>query len=200
METTGLLPDHLELSPARRKLFAAALVLFAERGFHGVSVRDITDSLGQRPAAIYAHAPSKQHLLAELVLIGVREHRDRLREAMVQAGNEPGEQLRQIVQAHVLVNLAYPELSRLVNREARALDETNRATAQAIVQETELTLAEVVRHGQKAGAFGDVDVYLVVQALGALGIRAAEWWTKDSPRTPQQVAETYADFALSLVR
>ncbi|MDR1237956.1 MAG: TetR/AcrR family transcriptional regulator, partial [Propionibacteriaceae bacterium] len=128
------------LRPARRRLYATALRLFSERGYHAVSVHDITDALGQRPGALYAHAASKQQLLYELTRIGVTEHRNRLRAAVLEAGAEPEAQIRALVRAHVLVYLNYPELARLTIHETRSLDDAQRASAEAIVHETELTL------------------------------------------------------------
>src|ERR1700709_604995 len=105
-ELVGLLPERPELSAARARLFATALVLFGERGYHGVSVRDITDALGQKPGAIYAPVRSTQYLLCELVRIGHIEHRDRLAAAR-ESESDPVAQIRAIVIAHVLVHLEY---------------------------------------------------------------------------------------------
>lgn len=188
------------MSAARRKFYVTALGLFAERGYHAVSVRDITDALGQRPGALYAHAASKQDLLCELVRIGVSEHRDRLRAAVLDAGSEPVDQLRELVRSHVLTHIAYPDLARLVSRETRSLDDAQRAVAQAVVHETERTLLDVIERGQRQGVFrGDADAYLAVIAIGGMGVRVSEWWSPAVPRTPAQVADTYTEFALRLL-
>ena len=201
VDDVDLLPRVAGMSAARRKLYVTALRLFAERGYHAISVRDITDALGQRPGALYAHASSKQHLLYELVRIGVTEHRDRLRAAVLEAGGDPVDQLRDLVRAHVRVHLAYPDLARLVSRETRSLDDAQRASAQTAVHETERTLVDVIERGQRRGDFrADADPYLVVMAIGGMGVRTPEWWTPDSPYTPDQVADAYADLALRLLR
>ncbi len=192
------LPDA-GLTPARRTLYATALRLFADRGFHAVSVRDITDALGQQPGALYAHASSKQELLADLVGIGVADHRDRIRGAVLDAGADPVAQLRALVRAHVFSHLSYPDLARLTAREMRSLDDGRRAIAQAAVHETERTLLDVIRRGRGLGVFGDVDPFLAVTAIGAMGVRIPEWWSPGCARPAREIADTYAEFALRLV-
>ncbi len=187
------------LTPARHRLYATALRLFADRGFHAVSVRDITEALGQQPGALYAHAASKHQLLADLIALGVADHRDRIRSAVLAAGTDPVAQLRALVRAHVLAHLAYPDLARLTARELRSLDDRRRATAQATVHEAESMLLDVIRRGRRSGAFGDVDDLLAVAAIGAMGVRLPEWWTPAGPRSAAEIAETYAEFALRLV-
>src|SRR6476646_9978346 len=87
--TSTLLPPRPALSGARLRLFETALELFGERGYHAVSVRDIAQALGQQPGALYFHVQSKQQLLYEVSLIGVEEHRDRVRAALLDAGRDP---------------------------------------------------------------------------------------------------------------
>ncbi|RPE39163.1 TetR family transcriptional regulator [Streptomyces sp. Ag109_O5-1] len=196
-----LLPLVEGMSAARRKLYVTALRLFAEHGYHAISVRDITDALGQRSGALYAHVASKQELLYQLMRIGVSEHRDRLRAAVLDAGSEPADQLRALVRSHVLVHLAYPDLARLVSREARSLDDAQREGAQAVIHETERTLLDVIERGQRLGSFrADTDPLLAGAAIGGMGVRVPEWWTPAVPRTPEQIADTYAEFALRLFR
>ncbi|HEY1530954.1 MAG TPA: TetR/AcrR family transcriptional regulator [Galbitalea sp.] len=199
-ELSGLLPERAELSGARLRLFSTALVLFGERGYHGVSVRDITDALGQKPGAIYAHVQSKQELLYELVRIGHAEHRERLRAALETANPDPVSQIRAIVIAHVRVHLEYVALARVANHEFRFLDEQQIETILAVQAESEFLLLDVIERGRQTGEFGVADARLAVSAIGSMGVRTAEWWRPDLRISPDHLAETYADFAVNLLR
>jgi AcrR family transcriptional regulator len=198
-ELSGLLPARPELSTARTRLFTTALVLFGERGYHGVSVRDITDALGQKPGAIYAHVRSKQELLFELVQIGHIEHRDRLTIAR-QSASDPVAQIRAIVTAHVLVHLEYLALARVTNGEFRFLTPEQVEAVAAIRSESQLALLDIIERGRQLGEFDVDDPFLAVTAIGALGIRAAEWWHPESGIAPQRIADGYAEFAVKLLR
>ena len=51
----------------RREILDAALDLFAEKGFHGTSMRALATAVGVRESAIYHHFDSKEALLAALL-------------------------------------------------------------------------------------------------------------------------------------
>ena len=195
----GLLPPSPELSDARRRLFETAIVLFGERGFHGVSVRDLTSALGQQKAALYGHATSKQDLLFQLVLIGYKEHLRLLQQAMAEVADDPVSQLRALVRAHVFFHLQYPAAARVGTREVQALTPENRATVGSVRQQTQDLFMSVVRRGQTEGVFEVKDVELAVLAIAGMGLRIAEWRDRVS-RDPDYLSANYEDFALQIVR
>lgn len=196
---TRLLPVVPNLSDAKRRLYDAAISLFGERGFHGVSIRDLATELGVAPGAIYAHVPSKQELLYELVALGLEEHRARLRLALLDAGSAPEEQVRALTRAHVLVHLEHPALARVINRELRSLTEERLAAVVLVRDDAQRLFIDVVERGVRLGAF-DTDPRLAVVAIAGMGIRAAEWWTADDPIAADTVVDTYADFAIRLLQ
>ena len=64
--------------PSRRaEIFASALHLFRERGFHATSINDIGAEAGVAGTAIYSHFATKQEVLAEAIREGARPHRGR---------------------------------------------------------------------------------------------------------------------------
>lgn len=52
-------------------LLDAAAALFAERGYHATTIRDVTRAAGVTPGAIYSHVPTKQALLVAVYTEGV---------------------------------------------------------------------------------------------------------------------------------
>jgi len=194
----GLLPPSTELSEARRRMFETAIVLFGERGFHGVSVRDLTNALGQHKAALYGHAASKQDLLFQLVLSGYQEHLQLLKRALATAEDGPVSQLRALVRAHVQFHLYYRAAARVCTRELRALTDENRATVTAVRDQTQGMLLDVVHRGKREGVFTVDDVELAVLAIAGMGIRIAEWQNAPT-RDPEQVVATYEEFALQIL-
>ena len=195
----ALLPPRAQAEGTLRRLHETALLQFAERGFHAVSVRDLTGSLGMQPSSLYAHLPSKQHLLGELIRIGHEEHRDQLRLALLEAGNDPVEQLSALTRAHVRIHATYPLLTRLCNRELGSLLDEDKAVVLAIRLDANRLFLDVVERGQRLGAFAPVDPMLAVAAIGAMGIRVAEWWRPDVDVSVESVEETYATFAVKLL-
>lgn len=199
LAAAGLLPPGLDLTPAKRKLYEVALELFGQEGFHAVSIRDIATALGQQPSAIYFHVSSKQDLLYELALIGHRSHLEAIRDALLDAGSDPRDQLRATVTAHVRVHLDYPSMARLTNRELRALTPEQYAAVLAIRSQAEQVTIDVIERGVRMGVFSSTDAFLDAKAIGAMGVRLPEWWTPESPRTKEQILEKYVANALKLV-
>lgn len=194
-----LLPPRARADGTLRRLQEAALVLFAERGFHAVSVRDIAKAVGVRPSALYAHFESKQHLLENLLRIGHEEHRDQIRLQLLEAGSDPAEQLSAVTRAHVRVHATYPLLTRVCNRELGGLLDEHRQAVLTIRLDANQILLDVVERGQRLGVFATVDPMLAVAAIGAMGIRVAEWWRDDIDLTIDELEETYVSFARKIL-
>ena len=74
---------------SRSDVVAAAGRLFAERGYHGTSMRDLGRELGLLGSSLYAHVESKQDLLVEVVEEGARLFQDSAEEALARVGPPP---------------------------------------------------------------------------------------------------------------
>jgi len=194
-----LLSPNLDFSPAKRRLYEAALELFGRDGYHAVSIRDIANALGQQSSAIYFHVSSKQDLLYDLALIGHRSHFEALRDALMDAGSDPEEQLRAVMRAHVATHLDYPLMARLTNRELGSLQPEQREAVLAIRSQAEQITVDVIERGVRLKAFVCDDPFLAAKCIGAMGIRLPEWWTPEAPRTREQILDRYADYAVRLV-
>lgn len=194
-----VLPPRVQATGTRRRLYEVALTEFGARGFHAVSVRDLTQALGLRASSLYAHVASKQDLLAELIRLGHEEHRDQLRLALLEAGSEPQDQIRALTRAHVHVHATYPLITRVCNRELGALRDDARAEVLAIRLDAERLFLDVIERGQRLAAFASGDPMFAVAAIGAMGIRVSEWWHPDLEVTADEIADAYAEFAVKLL-
>ena len=198
-EVVRLLPPGVDLPPAKRRLYEVALELFGREGFHAVSIRDIGAALGLNSSTIYFHVSSKQDLLFELAVMGHRSHLESLRAALLDAGDEPRDQLRAVVAAHVRGHLEFPSMARLTNRELRALGAEQYESVVAIRTESEQITIDIIERGVRVGVFTSVDPVLDAKAIGAMGVRLPEWWTDDGTRTREQIIEHYVNIALKIV-
>lgn len=73
---------RLKAAERRASILAVAKVLFADSGYHGVSVDDIAKRLGVSPAVLYQHFDSKEALY-EAVLNEITEKRESYVEAIL---------------------------------------------------------------------------------------------------------------------
>ncbi len=194
-----LLPPRATANGTLRRLQEAALIGFCERGYHGLSTRDLAGATGVTASSVYAHVTAKEDLLYQLVTMGHQEHNELLRKALMGSGPDPGDQMRALVKAHVVMHATYPLLARVCNKELHALSSANAERVMRIRLDSEQMLLDVVKRGVETGAFHVADPWLAVAAIGAMGIRIAEWFEPGGPRSVEEVADTYSEFALKLL-
>jgi AcrR family transcriptional regulator len=193
------LPAGVTPPGTRGRILRAALRLFAEYGYFGASIRDLAREVGINSATLYAHYPSKEHILAELIQVGHEELHQRVRQALTDAGPGPAEQLAALVHAQVLVHADYPLLALVANSELHALTPERAAPALTLRDQSRQMLLEVLDRGVADGIFTVADVTLAGIAIGSMGVRVANWFGPDQSYTREQVAQAFAGFALRLV-
>lgn len=190
------LPPSVLLEGTSGRILREALLLFAEQGFHGTSIRDLAHACQIRSATLYAHYPSKEHVLAELVRIGHEAHHARLVGAQ---GRDSVERLRNVVREHVLAHAEYPLLAVVSNNELHALSPEMAAPAMLLRADGRQLLMDIINEGISEEAFDVPDAFLAVTAISGMGMRVANWYGSGVPYSPEEIAETYAGFALRIV-
>jgi AcrR family transcriptional regulator len=195
----ALLPPRLRSNGTLRRLQEAALVRFGERGYHGVSIRELAEAAGVTVSSVYSHVSAKEDLLAELMVVGHVEHNELMRHAFDAAPSDPPRQMRAVAHAHVTMHATYPLLGRVCNKELHALSPENEARVMVIRHDSELLWLDIVERGLATGDFHCPDPWLAMAAIGGMGIRVAEWFDPRGPYRVDEVATTYAEFILKLL-
>ena len=138
---------------SRADVVAAAGRLFAERGYHGTSMRDLGRELGLLGSSLYAHVESKQDLLVEVVEEGARLFQDSADRALAVGGTAP-ERLRGLVAGHIDVVLDNRDVVRTFLNEARMLDKEHRSRIVEARDHYEEAFRAVLREGREDGSLG----------------------------------------------
>ncbi len=193
------LPAGVTPPGTRGRILLAGLKQFAEFGFHGTSIRDLAADVGINSATLYAHYPSKEQILAELVLLGHQELYQRMQLALVEASAEPASQLAALVRTHVLAHADFPLLALVANAELHALSPERAAPALALRQQARELLLGVLQTGAERGIFDVPDVLLAATAISSMGMHVASWFGPDRPHTREQVADSFITYALRIV-
>lgn len=195
-----VLPEGVTPPGTRGRILQAALGLFAESGFAGTSIRQIASAVRINSATLYAHYPSKEHVLAELVRIGHEEMHTRLSEvAMRTREGTAAEQLAALVRAHVLVHTDLPMLAVVANSELHVLTQELAEPSLELRGACRGLLHDVLELGIGNGEFGVSALLLAANAISGLGMQVAHWFGPKQGYTREQVADEYAQFALRIV-
>lgn len=193
------LPESVTPEGAAGRVLNAALRLFALDGYSSTSVRDLCREAGVQATTLYAHFPSKAHVLAEIITRGHEEHYRRLQGALLDSGAEPENQLYRLVREHVLAHCEHPMLAVVASDELHALSDELAAPALAVRRQSEGLLVNVLKRGMEMGRFSVDDPFLALRAIGGMGLRVAYWFGPDCGRDADTVAESFAGFAARIV-
>ena len=147
-------PVQLQNSPrsaGEEAILEAAIRLFSEFGFDGVSMRRIAEAAGVSKANIYHHFESKEALYLA-ILNGSAQHLAEIVEDLAEGEGDFEQRLRAFTRAHHEHLFANETTLRLVLREAFSGDEQkSRMVVEQVVGGIFNRMVAIFQAGQKAG-------------------------------------------------
>ena len=176
----------------------AALTLFATRGYHGTSMKDIAAALGLRAPSLYNHVESKQSLLQEIML-GPLETLIREQQAVLATTNDVTEQLRRAMEAHVRFHTRFQRQVRIGNNEIANIEEPARTHLLELRRRYAQPWIDLIERGVAEGRFESPSPHLSAFAMIEMGMGVALWFRAEGALSESQVAYYYGDMALRLV-
>jgi len=187
--------------PNRRALrmaevFDAAASVFAEKGYHGTSTKDIADRLGLQQGSLYYYFASKEEALRKVCEMGVGDFVDSLR--AIVAGDRPAQdKLAAAIENHLRPLETRPAYVRVFLSERGHLSARHRRAIGRLTREYEQLLADIVRQGVAARAFrADVDPRLVALAILGMCNWACLWHRAERDPSPAALGAEFAAYLL----
>lgn len=119
------------MSARRGEIARSAVELFADRGFHGVSVGDVGAASGISGPAIYKHFRSKEQVLAR-ALVDISTELLETGRARVAAAPDPRARLDALIDWHIDFAVSHPAYIVVQEREWSSLDADARAEVRAL--------------------------------------------------------------------
>ncbi|MFC5175542.1 TetR/AcrR family transcriptional regulator [Nocardioides taihuensis] len=123
-----------EVGTRREQILATAAELFAARGFHGVSVADLGAACGISGPALYKHFPSKDAVLAEM-LVSISEELLRVGRERVAAAPDARAALVALVEWHVDFAVTHRPLIVVQDRDWESLPDDARERVRSLQRE-----------------------------------------------------------------
>ena len=197
--TAVRLPPGVDGTTTHGRILEAALPLFAHRGFHGTSIRDIAEAAGLNSATMYFHFASKDAVLNELAILGHQIWEDAVTAALATAGPAPAERLVAFARAHVRHHIEYAMVAVVANNELHSLDPETGDTVMTIRNRVEDVIEQIIVDGGVDGSFAPLDPASTMKAIGSMGLRVANWYPDRVDVSPDELAELHGTLALRMV-
>jgi len=136
----------------RDDVVRAAGRLFAQRGYHGTSMRDLGRELGLQGSSLYSHVRSKEALLVDVVQRAADLFASAA-QAAEEVGGTPTDRLAALIRGHIDVVLDHQDEARTFLNEARVLDDGPRSRVVAMRDSYEAVFRRVLAAGRDDGEF-----------------------------------------------
>ena len=179
------------------KIFAAALSLGQSRGFHAMSLRELSRASGLSMGALYSYFGSKDELRAYLFRYGARFVREVVA-AEADRCEPPAERLAAAVRAHLYLSEALRPWFYFSYLEARNLPPRERRAAMENERMTEAIFSEILRQGRRRRGFRVKNLALTAAVIKAM---LQDWYLKRWKYGQAEVrVEEYAEFVINFIQ
>ncbi|MFC4372749.1 TetR/AcrR family transcriptional regulator [Nocardia halotolerans] len=179
----------------RARIRAAALDLFAERGFHATGVAEIGARADVQRGALYYHIGSKQELLWEILADYTRLLLDDAEHILARRA-EPDQTLRMLIRSHVELIVTHRRAVAVHLRDASALSPERAVALQRLRDRLQRHWQDVIDAGHAAGRLRSADHVVTNGLLGMLN-SLGYWYREHGAHTPAEIADILTDTILS---
>lgn len=181
----------------RIELLATAARLFRKNGYKGTSIKDIARELGLLKGSLYNHMDSKEQLLYDVVVMGVRCFRGALEE-VAQAPWSSSQKIHEAVLRHLHPFETSPNEVIVFLNERENLSEDLRRQLQEEIDAYDGLLMQIIKEGIAKGELcPDLDPRITV--LGIIGMcnSIQRWHRPDGRLSIAEIAELFASIVVN---
>ena len=178
------------------KIFVATLKISNKKGFHNMSMRDLSLETGLSLGALYAYFASKDELL-EMVQQQGRTITGKILEQKIENETDPYAKLQSFVRTYLYLCETMHSWFYFSYMEARNLTKTEREKALNSELYVEEALSDILKQGEKEGIFRSCDHRL---ASGAINAMIQDWYLKRWKHTKLNISvDEYAEFLIEFI-
>ena len=143
----------------------AAASVFAEKGFHGASTKDIAERMGIKQGSLYYYFKSKEEALGEVCLFGIEDYVQRMEQ--IAASDQPFEaKLMATITSHLSSYREKNEALKVHNDERLYLPEKKRTRLKHLGSGYRQSLEEIFEDGVQSGALrNSLDCHFAAQSV-----------------------------------
>lgn len=179
----------------RHQILSTSSKLFAEKGFPGSSMRNISAQMGVEAASLYSHISSKEELLQEIIFPLGEELLKQLDEVNDIYFNGE-EKLRVAIKNHVEVLCRNMDAFQVFIQDWKYLTEPHLSQFKKMRDRYESGFRQIIQTGMDENIFENLDKKFVVLTLLSSVNWVAQWYNPEGPLTPEKIAENISDILI----
>jgi AcrR family transcriptional regulator len=184
------------ISKNLERIFAAALKISNKKGFHAMSMRDLSKAANLSIGALYNYFSGKEELL-EMMQRHRRTITGRVLRSNINVEQEPLAKLRTAIQTHLYLSEAMQPWFYFSYMEAKNISPKERRAAVQGELSTEKLFADIVSSGRDLGVFATEDCMLTASLIKAM---IQDWYIKRSKYARRQIdVDAYARFVMRFI-
>lgn len=177
----------------------AALLAFAEHGYHGTSVREIAARAKLSVPGLYHHYPSKQSLLQGLLELTMLDLVARCEQAVAEAGAKPVAQFDAVVESLLRFHMFRQEQAFIGSTEIRSIDDGYRDTYVGLRDRQQRIVDDIIAAGVASGDFTTTAAKGAGRAITTMCVGVSTWYRVDGAMSPDELIAENLGFARAIV-
>ena len=157
--------ENQKYQQQRLQAIRSAATVFAEKGFHGSSTRDIAEHMGIKQGSLYYYFKSKEEALGEVCLFGIEDYVDHMK--VIATSDQSFEsKLMATITSHLSSYRERNEALKVYNDERFYLPEEKRKNLKLLGSGYRQLLEEIFEEGVRSGALREsIDCHFAAQAV-----------------------------------
>lgn len=183
----------------RNKIIETALLLFEEKGFHGVSINEIVTTAGTSKGGFYHHFSSKDELLYVIHDIFITYAIENAHQAD-RLYTKASERLQAIIKGFVGVFHLYKPHLTVFYQEATYLQPEYEDIIRKKREEFRMIIENVITAGKEQGEFREeIEIDIIVMAILGMVNWIHKWYDEKGEKSISEIADVFNDFILHAV-
>ncbi len=184
-----------DASSKDEKIFAEAVRIFREKGYHATSVQDIADAVGLQKGSLYHYISSKEELLYKIFERSTGALTQEL-ESIIASADSPTHKLHRAIEAHLTALCEQLDTYSVYLSERRALSGRTHTRVRAEGERHARLLEQIIQEGITQKDFRAVDSKMAAHAILGMCNWLYQWYSPEGRLTPHEIAVIFSDLVV----
>lgn len=184
------------MNKTKRKIFEAAMELFAQKGYDGTSVEEITSVVGIAKGTLYYHFSSKEEILNFLIDEGIKLLKNSI-EIKTSKYNNSTDKIKAVILIQIKIMFKYENLITMMIGEMWGTEDRNLRCRQCIYEYMDV-VENIIEEGIKNGEFNNKNAKATTSIIFGLTSSGLIYKMKNNPNVGIQ--ELFNEFSGCIIK